>query len=280
MRIFLTGQDGFIGGEVLRQARAAGHEVLGLEKPFRMENPPWEKIGAFAPEACIHCAWIATPGEYLESPENICHREWSLTMIERLAAIGTRRFVVAGTCAEYGCSTDPLREESEPDPSTLYGCQKNLLRVQLQEAAVGSGFELLWARLFYPYGPGEHPDRLISLLIRNAMQGKRTALKQPGALRDYIHVQDVAQGLLLLAEKGAPGIFNLGTGKGTRLTELRTLVEEACGRDLVRSGADGPEEDSDRVVADITRISAFGWSPRFDITRGLNTYFPQRTAQP
>ena len=152
MKIFLTGQDGFIGREILRQARAAGHEVMGLEKPFRVENPPWDAIAAFAPEVCIHCAWIATPGVYLESPENVQHREWSLGMIRRLAAMGTRRFVVAGTCAEYGASNDLLCEEEEPFPLTLYGREKNLLRVALSEESMKLGFELLWARIFYPYG--------------------------------------------------------------------------------------------------------------------------------
>lgn len=280
MRIFLTGQEGFIGGEVLRQARAAGHEVMGLEKPFRMENPPWEAIKAFAPDVCIHCAWIATPGEYLESPENTRHREWSLGMIRGLAALGTKRVVVAGTCAEYGPSDLPLHEEEESAPSTLYGREKNHLRMQLCEEASVSGLELVWARIFYPYGPGEHPERLVSFLIRNALEGRESVLKQPGAVRDYIHVQDIAQALLLLAEKGEPGIFNIGTGRGVRLSEIRRLVETACGRSLARTGSSDLAETKDKVVADVSRISALGWNPRFDIKEGLSTYPPLQNPPP
>jgi nucleoside-diphosphate-sugar epimerase len=281
MRIFLTGQDGFIGGEILRQARAAGHEVMGLQKPFRMANPPWEKIEAFAPEVCIHCAWIATPGVYLESSENVQHREWSLAMIHKLAAMETRRFVVAGTCAEYGPSVYPLHEVEEPSPSTLYGQEKNLLRIQLEEELRHSGLDLIWTRIFYPYGPGEHPDRLISFLISKALNGEESPLKQPRAVRDYIHVQDLSGAFLLLAEKGDPGIYNIGSGQGVRLSELRDLVFGTFGKasKIAENKHDNAVIDS--VVADISKISELGWRPRFDIKDGLSTYSPPfKTNQP
>lgn len=281
MKIFLTGQDGFIGGEILRQARAAGHEVMGLEKPFRMANPRWDAISAFEPEVCIHCAWIATPGEYLDSPENIHHREWSRSMIRRLAAMGTRRFVVAGTCAEYGPSDQPLREEDEPGPTTLYGREKNLLRIQLDKDALQSGFDLIWARIFYPYGPGEHPDRLISFLIRNALSGKESPLKQPMAVRDYIHVEDIARSFLLLAEKADSGIFNIATGEGMRVSEMRSLVVSAFEKGHVTFACEQSSRVTDSVVADISRISELGWKPLFAIKEGLTTYLhPPKKSHP
>jgi len=281
MRIFLTGQDGFLGSEIRRQAREADHEMICLEKPFRMANPPWDKITAFAPEVCIHCAWIATPGLYLESPENIQHREWSLAMIRRLAELGMRRFVVTGTCAEYGPSLHPLFEEDEPHPTTLYGREKNLLRVQLEEEALRSGFDLIWTRIFYPYGPGEHADRLISFLIRNALSGKESPLKQPGAFRDYVHVQDIARALLLLAEKADPGIFNIGTGKGVLLSEIRSLVDVAFGKARVNYKREESLGIMDSVIADISRISELGWHPQFDMKEGLTTYLhPPQKSQP
>lgn len=280
MRIFLTGQDGFIGREIHRQARDAGHEVMGLEKPFRMANLPWEQIAAFAPEVCIHCAWIATPRVYLEASENVEHREWSLIMIRKLAEMGTKRFVVAGTCAEYGISANPLREEEILAPTTLYGREKNLLRIQLEKDGIQSGIDLIWARIFYPYGPGEHPDRLISFLIHNALAGKESSLKQPAALRDYIHVQDIAQALLLLAAKAKPGIFNIGTGKGVRLSFLRSLIETEYGKSHSKSDHEHSGEVSDAVIADVSRISALGWKPQFDIKDGLSTYsLSQKTSR-
>ena len=280
MKIFLTGQEGFIGKEILRLTREAGHEVMGLERPSRMANPPWGEIAAFAPEVCIHCAWIATPGVYLESPENINHREWSLALVRKLAATGTRRFVIAGTCAEYGPSQHPMQEGVGTCPSTLYGREKNLLRVALEEESVRFGFELLWARIFYPYGPGEHPDRLISFLIRNAIEARESTLKNPFAVRDYIHVEDLARAFLVLAEAGTPGIYNIGTGQGIRLSEIRKNVLQVFGGASMETATHLPAGIADEVVADISRISALGWSPAFDIKKGLLTYPPPRNILP
>jgi nucleoside-diphosphate-sugar epimerase len=209
---------------------------------------------------------------YLEALENIDHREWSLTMIRKLTEIGTKRFVVAGTCAEYGTSSNPLREEEIPAPTTLYGREKNLLRIQLEKDRIQSGVDLIWTRIFYPYGPGEHPDRLISFLIQNAIAGKESPLKQPAALRDYIHVQDIAQALLLLAAKAKSGIFNIGTGKGVRLSFLRSLVDTEHGKSHRKSDHEHAGEVQDAVIADVSRISALGWKPQFDIKEGLSTY--------
>lgn len=280
MRIFLTGHEGFIGQEIHSLAREAGHDVMGLEKPFRMASPPWEKLAQFAPDVCIHCAWIATPGIYLESPENTAHREWSLDLVRKLAQTGTRRFVIAGTCAEYGPSDHPLREEMPPAPSTLYGREKNLLRVTLEEESAALGLELLWARIFYPYGPGEHPDRLISFLIRNALEGKESPLKQPHAVRDYIHIRDLARAFLMLAEAGPSGVYNVGTGRGLKLAEIRDQVLSSFGNAPLAVTADGPVGGRDEVVADISKISALGWSPLFDIKKGLATYPPPRKILP
>jgi nucleoside-diphosphate-sugar epimerase len=188
--------------------------------------------------------------------------------------------VVAGTCAEYGHSDHPLREDIEPAPSTLYGREKNLLRVALEEESSRLGFELLWARIFYPYGPHEHPERLISFLIRNAVEGRESPLKQPFAVRDYIHVGDLARAFLVLAESGLPGTYNIGTGRGVRLSEIRDAVLQAFGSACPTTATDLTAGPTDEVVADISRISALGWAPLFDIKKGLSTYLPPRKTLP
>jgi len=247
---------------------------MGLEKPFRMANPPWDAIAAFRPEVCIHCAWIATPGVYLESPKNVHHREWSLTMIRRLAAMGTRRFVVAGTCAEYGASNEPLREEEEASPVTIYGREKNLLRVALEEESMKLGFELLWTRIFYPYGPAEHPQRLISSLIRGWETGNPLRLNNPQCVRDYIHVEDVATALLVIAEQRMMGTINVGTGIGVRLGEMDCLVRERMGISLeVGVSLLDSMGLHDSVIADSKKLKSLGWNPQYDIKSGINSFF-------
>jgi dTDP-6-deoxy-L-talose 4-dehydrogenase (NAD+) len=275
MKIFLTGQEGFIGREILRQARQAGHEVLGLEKPFRMANPPWEEIAAFAPDICIHSAWIATPGEYTTSPLNTLHRRWSVDLIKGLAKSGVAHFVVMGTCAEYAASVAPLNEEGSPlNPPSLYAREKAALHHDLIKLEKELGFTLSWARIFYPYGPEEHPQRLISSLVRGWKTGNPLHLINPESVRDYIHVEDVATALLVIAEQRIAGAVNVGTGTGVRLGEMDSLIRERMG--IPHEVVFSPMESSglnDSVVADSKKLKSLGWKPRYDIKSGINSFF-------
>src|SRR5258706_3085677 len=105
MKILVTGATGFIGSAFCRRALRHGHSVAGLIRPAK--NPPaeistgekmtwlagtlaalpWKSIEQFQPDVCVHLAWIATPGVYLESPENEQHLQWSLDMVQRLAGL-------------------------------------------------------------------------------------------------------------------------------------------------------------------------------------------------
>jgi len=275
MKIFLTGQDGFIGSVVSKLAIAKGHEVLGLERPFRMENPPWDAIASFAPDVCIHSAWIATPGEYTTSPLNRQHRRWSVELIRGLAKSGVGHIVVLGTCAEYATSVSSLHEDfSEIRPSNLYAQEKADLHNDLLALRRERDFLFSWARIFYPYGPSEHSQRLISSLICGWETGKPLHLNNPECVRDYIHVEDVATALLAIVESRREGTFNVGTGIGVRLSELEVCIRERMKiPDKEETSSISKNGSIDSVVADCKKIKSLGWMPRYDIKSGVASYF-------
>ncbi len=180
MKIFVTGASGFIGSAFCRLALRHGHEIAGLILPAltpptdlpagekmtwlegTLAEPPWKSIERFQPDVCVHFAWIATPGVYLESPENEQYLQWSLDLAHQLRNIGVNHFVGAGTCIEYQISAAPLSEERTPvDPTTFYARCKNVLRETLAAAAQKGGWQFCWGRVFYPYGVGEHPAQTL-----------------------------------------------------------------------------------------------------------------------
>lgn len=279
MRIFVTGADGFIGREVVDKARSAGHEVLCLSRPWHMAKLPIEELRGFRPEGVIHCAWVTTPAVYLESSDNLLHREWSLEMVETLLDVGARRFTVLGTCAEYAPSDDNLREDlSTTVPVSLYGREKHALHKELMNLSRKRHCELVWLRIFYPYGPTEDPRRLISSLIRGLRSGNSLRLMNSHAERDYVHVSDVASAIVRCAGGAFEGTFNIGTGEGIVLSELERLVRcYVSGKDAaVTSEVNLPSE---RVVADVSKLRSIGWKPEFDIRSGIRTYFKGPTSK-
>jgi dTDP-6-deoxy-L-talose 4-dehydrogenase (NAD+) len=236
-----------------------------------LENPPWSGIERFAPEACVHAAWIATPGTYLESPENLDWVHWSLAFVQRLATLGCRHITILGTCIEYQITGQPLREDATPlAPVSLYARCKAELHRELHTALADTGVALAWARIFYPYGEGEHPARLVSSLINRFRRGESVTLNSPASVKDYIHVQDVVEALLRVVECGFAGPVNIGTGEGVTVGSIGQRIAELMSRpDLLRIPAQPVPDPLGFVVADATRLRSLGWRPKLTLEAGL-----------
>jgi len=289
MRILVTGATGFIGSAFARLAINQGHTVGGIILPTEqppahfpeferlkwipgtMAALPWQQIQSFAPEVCVHFAWIATPGVYLESPENDQHLEWSLNLARRLKAEGLRHFVGVGTCIEYQITHSKLNETNTPaDPSTRYSRCKNELRQTLEAEARIDGSTFCWGRVFYPYGVGEHPARLCSSLIQKFRRGETLLLKTPNSTKDYIYIDDLAAAILLTIEKKFQGTINWGTGQGVSVRQIADTVAGLMGRQDLIAGLSLPEDDPlSYVVADSSRLHGLGWRPEVVLTEGL-----------
>jgi nucleoside-diphosphate-sugar epimerase len=291
VKIFLTGATGFIGGNFLRQALENGHEVAVLLNPDRdlphewnglnglrvfrgtLEISPFDEISKFSPQICVHSAWIATPGIYLESPENVKLVESSRNFIAALTGMGVRHVVGLGTCIEYRMNDTLLVEDLSPiEPTTLYAQCKNELHSALRVDASKKGFALCWARVFYPYGPGEHPQRLCTSLIKKFRAGEKLVLKTPNSTKDYIHIHDLGSALLKVCESKFHGVLNLGTGEGITVRTIADTIAKKLGRpDLVDEASPPQPDPMGYVVADASRLKELGWKAKFDVESGIDS---------
>jgi nucleoside-diphosphate-sugar epimerase len=138
-----------------------------------------------------------------------------------------QQIVHVGSAAEYGAMGGGLSVASIPSPTTLYGKSKLAGTLALEQHSKSLGIRCLTARLFSVYGPGEHPGRLLPLLLRTAQTREPLALTSGEQLRDFAYVEDVAEGLLRLGLAQAnPGqIVDLATGQ---LTSVRRFIEVAA----------------------------------------------------
>lgn len=289
MRILVTGATGFIGSAFCQLALSQGHEIGGLMLPSEtppapvsvsdkmvwlkgtVAVPPWSEIEKLQPEVCVHFAWIATPGVYLESPENENHLQWSLALVHRLRGLGTNHIVGVGTCIEYKITDALLAEDRTPvDPTTRYSRCKNALRETLEAGARQDGSRFCWGRVFYPYGAGEHPARLCSSLIQKIRRGEKLLLKTPHSTKDYIYIEDLAAAILLTVEKQFTGTINWGTGVGVSVREIADTVAGLLGRpELVDEVSPIEKDPLGFVVADATRLLGLGWKPEHTLRQGL-----------
>jgi nucleoside-diphosphate-sugar epimerase len=289
MKILLTGPRGFIGSAFTRLALSRGHEVAGLSVPSEvlppglaagrdlvwlrgtLDDAPWKEIESFAPEICIHTAWVTAPGVYLESPDNFRFLESSIRFLQKVQQLATRHVIGLGTCIEYEIGNQPLSEDHTPvAPTTTYARCKNDLRIRMEQEASGKGFGFCWARVFYPYGPREHPSRLCTSIIQKIARGEKIVLKTPDSTKDYIFITDLAAALLAVAEAKFQGPINLGTGIGITVRQIATTLAEMMGRTELIGEVSPPEADPlGFVVADVSKIHGLGWKPDYDLRAGL-----------
>jgi dTDP-6-deoxy-L-talose 4-dehydrogenase (NAD+) len=285
MRLFVTGATGFIGRAFCRVALERGHRVLALCRNANASLPegtemavgtlaetPWAQVEQFAPDAVLHLAWVATPAIYLTSPENEIWLEQSKAWFLRLHEIGVPHLAGTGTCIEYAASTKLLNETtSRLDPAFLYSQAKAALFQWLRNGALESKTAWSWFRVFYPYGPGEHPSRICSSLISQLSAGKSLALRTPHSVKDYVFVDDVARAMCLALESKMPGAINIGTGLGVSIQDLATRIAELLQVDtkLICHANELAFDPTPAVIADSELLRSTGWEPTTSLDDGL-----------
>ncbi len=285
MKLFITGATGFIGRAFCRVALERGHRVLALCRNADAALPPgiemvigtlaetpWALVEQFSPDAVLHLAWVATPGVYLTSPENEVWLEQSKTWFQSLRDIGVPHIAGTGTCIEYAASPEPLHEmTSRLGPAFPYSRAKAALFQWLNDGALGSQTTWSWFRVFYPYGPGEHPSRICSSLIAQLSVGKSLTLHTPHSVKDYIFVDDLALAMCLALEGKATVAINIGTGLGISIQDLATRLAELLHADtnLVQHANELASDPTPIVIADNQRLHGIGWSQRTSLEAGL-----------
>jgi nucleoside-diphosphate-sugar epimerase len=236
MRILITGVRGFLGksllplvsdNELLLLNRSPLHlsslnhiELIGdLSKPEL-----WSKqVLDFDPECCIHLAWDGLPDYSLRKCTiNITN---SLRLLEVLQETSVKRIVVSGSCWEYGNVSGSTNENTLPANPGLFAASKEAIRIMFSNLAAKKDIDLYWARLFFLYGPGQRSTSLIPYLYSSLLANNVPALKEPGSIQDFLYIDDAADAIYKLCTKNClPGIYNIGSGVGTSVSDIANLV--------------------------------------------------------
>jgi nucleoside-diphosphate-sugar epimerase len=287
--VLVTGGSGFIGWHCLEPLKARSfdvHAVTTRSDPPAVPGVTWHTVDLLDPAAAtalvaavrpthlLHLAWIVTPGTMIMSPENLRWTEATLGLYRAFAEVGGARLVTSGSAYEYDWRYGYCSEAVTPRvPDTVYGSCKHALN-ELADAFAGTaGISNAWARIFFLYGPREHPNRLVSSVIRSLLAGEGAKTSHGEQIRDYLHVQDVADALVAILAGGLEGAVNIGSGAPVALKAIVARIGERIGRpDLIELGAiPARANDAPLVVADVTRLeNEVGWSPAWDLDRGLD----------
>ena len=234
---------------------------------------PAAVVDAVRPTHLVHMAWFVQPGQVWGSPENVRWVEASLELMRAFGVAGGERAVFAGTCSEYGHPTaDPCPEDAPLAPTNLYGsCKAGLGQITLPFCEA-LGVSAAWARIFFAFGPHEHPVRLVSSISQHVLSGEEAPCSHGLQVRDYLATPEIGAALAATLESQIAGPVNVGSGVGITIAELARRTAEIAGRpELLRLGAieSGPNEPAS-LVADVGRLrSEVGWQPELTLEERL-----------
>ena len=289
MRVLVTGATGFVGRNAIEPLLSRGFEVHATTHagtPDGMASVHWHEVdlieeGAadravreIKPSHLLHCAWYAEPGKFWNAAENLAWVAATLRLIGAFAENGGQRFVGVGSCAEYDWTGGQCIEDETPlEPATLYGAAKLSTWQIVRAFAETRGMSAAWGRLFFMYGPGEHPSRLVSSVVRSLLRGEIARCTTGEQERDFLYVADCADALVALLASDVRGAVNIGSGTAIAIRDLVSrIADELNARDRVSLGAVMPAApEVPLVVASPKRLNEeVGWTPRVDHKEGIS----------
>jgi nucleoside-diphosphate-sugar epimerase len=292
--VVVSGAGGFIGRWSVPRLIAGGYEVHaiaagapGRELPAQLsgaeihyadllrEEPVDALMHEVRPSHLLHFAWIATPGAYWTSPEN---RRWlaaSQRLLQSFQENGGMRAVMAGSCAEYDWSrvgvcyerSSPLADDGGAAITPYAEC-----KIAMQRALADFGrvrrLSTAWGRIFFQFGPDEHPDRLVASVIVNLLAGREAPCTHGRQIRSFLHVADLGSAFAALLDSATEGPVNMGSPGRISVAGLLEEIALQIGRpELVRLGVrSAPPSEPPLLVPDVERLyDEVGWRPQFGL---------------
>jgi nucleoside-diphosphate-sugar epimerase len=303
-RVLVSGASGFIGRWSIPALLRSGYEVhavLGAkgnrDAPAQVHGAELhradlldhsaidELMGEVKPTHLLHFAWIATPGLYWNSADNFRWLAASEHLLRCFRAEGGSRVMMAGSCAEYDWSrvgvcdelASPLAKGASADhaaavPLSPYAACKIALQTTLADFGRHEHLSTAWGRIFFQFGPHEHPDRLVPSVICNLLLNREAPCSHGRQVRSFLHVTDVGAAFAAVLDSEFEGPVNIGSDERIALADLVDRIARQIGRpDLVRLGArPSPPREPALLVPDVHRLrDQVRWRPRFTLNEGL-----------
>ncbi len=255
MTVIVTGASGFLGLSTCRRLLAKGHTVYGVLQtqsqnahklpvhdrffPVRYDLGSDDKaLRAAVPHAdtFIHFAWAGTKGDNrLNHDVHFANVDYSLSLMKTAAALGCKRFIFAGSQAEYGIHFETITEDTPCNPVSEYGKAKLSFGLKGAALAPSLGLDFIHLRIFSTYGVGDHPHTLMSSCVRTFLKGETMQMGDCQHTWNFLNIDDEAALIAKMAAfdgvlSSEGSVFNVASDDTRRLKDFVLEAFELCGK--------------------------------------------------
>lgn len=301
MKIFVTGGAGYIGSVCVEELLNAGHRVMvfdNLSEGHREAVDPraefvegdlgdrsvlFTTLERWRPESVMHFAANALVPESMTNPGKYFRNNVGngINLLDGCVQAGVRKFVFSSTCAIFGMPKKvPISEDFPKQPVNPYGESKLMFEKILNWYEKIHGLSFVCLRYFNAAGAtvqcGEHhwqETHLIPNVLKVALGqkphveifGNDYPTKDGTAVRDYVHIVDLAQAHMLALEYETSDVFNLGSGDGYSVRQVVEAARKVTGRTILTVESPRRAGDPPKLVGDSRKIrKVLGWKPKYD----------------
>lgn len=291
--MIITGPTGVIGVALIQELILHDIEVIAVVRPGskRKENIPkdklvrvvecglnqLDKLPGLIDEPCdtfYHLGWDGTFGNSRNNMRGqLLNIQYTLDAVQIAKILGCKRFVGAGSQAEYGRTEEKLNAAVPTYPENGYGIAKLCAGQMSRNQCEQEGIEHIWARILSIYGPYDGENTMIMSTIRTLLKGEKPLSTKGEQQWDYLYAKDAAYALYLLGEKGISGkTYCIGNGKTRPLKDYIIIIRDQIDESLPLGIGELPYADKQvmHLCADITELEKdTGFAPRYAFETGI-----------
>jgi nucleoside-diphosphate-sugar epimerase len=283
--IAVTGATGFVGTALIQELLEHNHEVLIIgpsdycvtdakEESVRaalVDHPLFDQYRA---DALIHLAWAGSAGAArVDAEVQMKNVVMAVEAVKIAARLGAKTFVGVGTITEREVDYVEWTPGVTPSGGFLYGVAKNTANAATKFEAARLGISHIWARLGNAYGAPDHSGRFLVNAVEQFVAGEAPAFTSGTQMFDFVALADAAQGLRLVAEKGASfQEYYIGSGEARPLREFVELARDVAAPGLELSFGGAAQSGVSLAGSAFSiepLIAATGYSPQIPFEVGV-----------
>lgn len=297
MRIVIIGGNGFIGSSFIEYAWNKGIEIVccdfaeSHEKKnhvtyIRMRDESMDFYRGLLREndVVIILKWQGVPATFVDVGRNLVENNivGTMVLIEACVEKKVQKIIFASSGGSvYGnCANLPIREEEKTKPISLYAVQKLMVEDYLLYVNRVYGMNVIILRIANPFGPYQKPftgQGIIATFLACNILGETAEIYGDGNhVRDYIYVDDLSECFLRICKNRIQsGVYNVGSGKGTSIFEISTMIERITGRRMYCKQHEMGRGQVKNNILDCHKIKCeINWEPYIDVESGIRRMLP------